>query len=133
MKPIALREPLLSAQASTPRSLLALYVDQRSRNTDEGWRAADVPRPHPETSGVGQSGMTEQHRRANSWATSTSNALPIALMNLAQAYTYSQLICKGTGLSPSYVAAMHIVGLLVVQVCTACAMSATARTPGMQH
>jgi hypothetical protein len=33
-------------------------------------------------------------------------------MNLAQAYTYAQLICKDTPLEPAIVAGMHILGLL---------------------
>ncbi|KAL1504372.1 hypothetical protein AB1Y20_010778 [Prymnesium parvum] len=50
-----------------------------------------------------------------SWMTATSTALPISLMNLVQAYTYAQLVCKGTELEPATVAGMHLLALIVVQ------------------
>ena len=42
--------------------------------------------------------------------------MPILLMNLAQALAQAQLVCMGTGLDAPGVAAMHMLGLVVVQL-----------------
>ena len=52
---------------------------------------------------------------STTWTTAFSAAVPIAMMNLAQAVTYGALVCKGTGLDVALVSAMHMLGILIVQ------------------
>ena len=86
----ALRDPLLSGAAAwQKRSPVHLPWRKHASSPDRG----------PDTS----------------WANACSAALPVAMMNLAQAYTYASLVCMGTDLDVGLVSAMHMLGLLVVQ------------------
>lgn len=68
--------------------------------------ASGEPQPHPPKPPTPTS---------TTWTTAFSAAMPIAMMNLAQAVTYGALVCKGTGLDVALVSAMHMLGLLIVQ------------------
>ena len=80
----------------------------RERSTSNGRRASGAP-PGP-----------------TSWYTAACQALPITLMNVALAHVYAHLICIGTPMEPAFVAAMHIVGMIVVQ-CFLLPVSGVAR------
>lgn len=51
-----------------------------------------------------------------SWPFALSHALPILMMNLAQALAQAQLVCLGTSLGAPGVAAMNMLGLVVAQL-----------------
>ena len=56
-----------------------------------------------------------------SWSSAISHALPITLMNTAQVLSQAQLVTLGTALDAPGVAAMHMLGLIVVQLAFLCA------------
>ena len=92
----ALSDPLLGGGASWKAQKRSPVVSPASAV----WRQNQLPRPKPPDT---------------SWANACSAALPVAMMNLAQAYTYAALVCMGTGLDVGMVSAMHMLGLIVVQ------------------
>ena len=94
------REPLLPGARASGGGTLLNWVRKQSR------RAPSPPRRALSGSSA---------KDGDSWAEAATSALPITLMNLLQAYTFAQFVCHGTALPATYVAAMHILGMLVVQ------------------
>jgi SulP family sulfate permease len=70
--------------------------------------------------GHGGAGVGPHNGRAalplTPWPRAVSHALPILMMNLAQSLAQAQLVCLGTTLDAPGVAAMHMLGLVVVQL-----------------
>ena len=93
------------AQLDDPEELLHRQVPLTLESGSTGQSDPSPAKPVPPTT---------------SWSSAASHALPITLMNIALAHMYAHLITIGTPLDPALVAAMHVLGSIVVQSMLLC-------------